>query len=226
MYKKKLRVFFSSFVLKIFAGCSPYMDVPWDGSMTSGMTPPGTDWKDIGMGVFTGLWRNSPPFGDLCLHCIEGMVAELLSGSGRLLPEAPVSVLLAPWVVCSGKKVVTESCVFWYSRTGSRVWLGCMPPISKAEISMDAGESCLWAKSSSIKLFIRRWTCSRFTSLSCEREGRKIHSQSQDMTKKSLQSVCLLVHQLALPPKCMPFAAWASIAESTWGYLYHLEDRI
>lgn len=80
--------------------------------MASGVIPPGTDWKDIGMGVFTGLCRNSPPLGDRCLHCIdEGMVAELLRGSGRLLPEAPVSVLLAPCVVCSAKNVVTESCV-------------------------------------------------------------------------------------------------------------------
>lgn len=162
--------FVLNFVLKSSAGCVTVcfhqMDVPWEGSIASGMTPPGTDWNDIGIGVFTGLWRNSPPFGDLCLHCMEGMVAELLRGSGRLLPEAAVSVLLAPWVVCSGKKVVTESCVFWYSRTGSRVWAGCMPPISKAEISMDAGEICLWAMSSSIKLFMRLWTCSRFTSLS------------------------------------------------------------
>lgn len=179
IYKKNVRVsllfffffcFVLNFVLKSSAGCVTVcfhqMDVPWEGSIASGMTPPGTDWNDIGIGVFTGLWRNSPPFGDLCLHCMEGMVAELLRGSGRLLPEAAVSVLLAPWVVCSGKKVVTESCVFWYSRTGSRVWAGCMPPISKAEISMDAGEICLWAMSSSIKLFMRLWTCSRFTSLS------------------------------------------------------------
>lgn len=119
------------------------MEVPWEVSKASGRTPPGTGWKDMGMGVFTGLWRNSPPLGDLCLHCMEGMVAELLSGRGRLLLGPDESVRLVPWLLCSGRKVLTESCVFWYSRVGSKAWLGARPPISRAESSMDAGEICL-----------------------------------------------------------------------------------
>lgn len=45
-------------------------------------------------------------------------------------------------------------------------WLGCMLPMSSAEISIEGPGICLWAKSSSKRLFIRRCTCSRFTSLS------------------------------------------------------------
>lgn len=149
------------------------MEVPWEVSKASGRTPPGTGWKDMGMGVLTGLWRNSPPLGDLCLHCMEGMVAELLRGSGRLLPGPDDSVRLVPWLLCSGRKVLTESCVFWYSRVGSKAWLGARPPISRAESSMDAGEICLWAMSSSIRLFMRRWTCSKFTSLSWRESTRR-----------------------------------------------------
>lgn len=118
------------------------MEVPWEVSRASGRTPPGTGWKDMGMGVFTGLCRNSPPLGDRCLHWMGGMVAALLSGRGRLLLGPAESVRPAPWPLCSGRKVLTVSWVFWYSRVGSRAGLGARPPISRAESSMDAGEIC------------------------------------------------------------------------------------
>ena len=70
-------------------------------------------------------------------------MAELLSGSGRLLLGPDDSVRLVPWLLCSGRKVLTESWVFWYSLVGSKAWLGARPPISRAESSMDAGEICL-----------------------------------------------------------------------------------
>lgn len=47
------------------------------------------------MGVLTGLWRNSPPLGALCLQRIEGMVA-LLRGRGKFLPAPELIVLPAP----------------------------------------------------------------------------------------------------------------------------------
>jgi len=46
---------------------------------------------------------------------------------------------------------------------------GCMLPMSNAEISIEWPGICLWARSSSKRLFIRWCTCSRFTSLSYKR---------------------------------------------------------
>lgn len=144
----------------------PQMDVLWVGSMASGMGPPGTGGYGIGMGVLPGLCRKRPPLGALCLHCMEEGMVELPRGSGSAVPGPGASVLPTPWA-CSGRKVLTDRPVPAKSRPASRAaWPGCMPPMSRAEISIDGPGICLCTMSSSMRLFMRRCTCSRFTSLS------------------------------------------------------------
>lgn len=84
------------------------MEVPWEGVKASGGRLQARAGRTWGWGSSRGS-GGTAPLGDLCLHCMEGMVAELLSGRGRLLLGPDESVRLVPWLCFApAGKVLTE----------------------------------------------------------------------------------------------------------------------